>query len=199
MKKIILFLVTVLFTFSMASCTPAKKTKAQAPGITPFNFSEEGKYILNFSDINCLVFKYVLPKGTHAVKVKTYYLDANGKWKENLQGQILEPANTDISNGTCSIKINNDYSFKLQLDGGTWNSEKISMDKKSTGRSIVALEKFQKIEFNKEIPIAIISNSFDPSGTHKAYEMNDFFKPEKFKTDSFNQAITFICSDKTDS
>lgn len=95
---------------------------------------------------------------------------------------------------TMQLKENFAIDFNINLtDRFSYQTEEITLLTEPTSSTKSFLQEFQKIELNKEIPVALMV--YDSSTAMGSYSLQDYFEPSKFKTVDFVQVVTLTFTD----
>lgn len=204
MRKIIAVMLCVC-VLAFAGCsntedTTDKDTAAQGAkylekeGISPYDLSEGEEYILNVMNIkkDTLLVSYNATENTKMLMVRVYNLN-DGQWDEtgNLTFVIAE----NNKHGTISIMEKDNYVLELSTISAYTESEKIDDENQYVQSQKTAINDFQNIELNKEIPVAIYINDSDTAGV--PIELSEFSDPSNFEGIDLVRAVTFEFMDET--
>lgn len=217
MRKIIFILFAAITAFTLSACsTTAKDTKllpaegvshhesiSPYDGIAPYVLTDREKYLLQSFDLgnDWQIVGFKAPQKVITLKVNIYHLDNNGKWKKSDGGAISigadrEPIKT--MDGVFTMKTNKDYSidFIISAGGGraTYHTNQLTPEASIAVSEKVFLGEYQKIEINKEIPVALMI--YDSGTCIGGFSLQDYFEPSKLKEMAFVQAVTLTFSDK---
>lgn len=215
MKKTLVLLLIIILLIVSSSCTKDSEIEKVEDeiGVKPYTLSQENIELLKVLNLertsNILSFK--APKAVKYIKANIYILEENGIWKEvdELSKEIKnEHLNNDNLEGTFSmiisdvdtkemtIKIGSSISSILRdkgdylIDSNTPEGDFVL----TTFLAITFLEDFQKIELNKEIPVAIM---VEKEGVNiKPYNIESFFDTTDFEEMDYVQAVTLTFSDE---
>ncbi|MEO4055451.1 hypothetical protein AAFN87_18795 [Solibacillus sp. CAU 1738] len=171
-------------------------------GVAPYELSESDTYLLESlgleKDTNIVSFK--APKTAKSLKVNVYTLKDDDTWSVMGGGQVLlgPDANPDDSlEGTFAMILKDNYAvdFNINTTGmASYKTDTLDVDYEILASSIGFLTDFQKIEINKEIPVAIMI--YDGGSSMKSFAMEDFFSPSRFKEMDLVQAVTLTFTDE---
>jgi len=173
-------------------------------GIAPYELSESEKYILQSFGMegNSQIISFNAPKEAISLNVNVYRLEDGGDWGSIGGGTIStgtdrEPA--EQLSGTFTMQLKEDYAIDFNINavsGGraSYKIEPIMLNKEIAASSKGFLKKFQEIELNKEIPVALMVYN---SGTSMpGFSLQDYFEPSSFDGMDLVQVVTFVFSDK---
>ena len=185
MKRIYKLIMTLTIITVLAACS----SKADPPkllakeGISPYELSENGKYILQSFGMedNSQIITFHAPEKAITLNVNVYKLENAGGWENIVGGGIsigTERKPTEGLIGTFTMQLKENYAIDLEIKASTKSF----------------LQDFQKIELNKEIPVAIMV--YDSGTTMRSYSLKDYFEPSKFEGMDLAQVVTLTFSDK---
>lgn len=204
MKKSLTLVLMLTLTIMLAACSNnTGETKSLSKeGIAPYELSESDTYLLQSlgleMDANIITFK--APKTAKGLNVNAYVLNDDGTWKEAggvavLLGQEADSA--DRLEGTFAMLLKENYAidFNIHMNGRfTSQTEALDVDFENMVSGKGFLTDFQKIELNKEIPVALMV--YDGGNSIRSYDMEDFFSPSKFEGMDLVQAVTLTFTDE---
>lgn len=209
-KKIILLLILTILALS-TSCTQVTEleTTNNKLGIKPYTLSQENIELLKVINLegtsNILSFK--APKSVKYIKAKIFILEENGRWKEidELSKKIeKEHINNDNLEGTFSMIISDFGTKEITIKIGSSISSIIKNEGDYLIDSIISegdfvlsnifLKDFQRIELNKEIPVAIMVKN--AGANIKPYNIKSFFDTTNFEEMDYVQAVTLTFLDE---
>lgn len=202
-KFITIFLVIVLtIVFSACSNNTVAPKLLSKEGVAPYKLSESDTYLLKSlgleTDTNIISFK--APKTAKSLKVNVYVLNDDDTWDVISGGQVLlgQDANPDDRlEGTFTMMLKDNYAidFNINTKGmASYQTDTLDVDYEIVASSKGFLTDFQKIEINKEIPVAIMI--YDSGSSMRSYAMEDFFSPSRFKEMDLVQAVTLNFTDE---
>jgi hypothetical protein len=172
-------------------------------GVAPFKLSESNIYLLQSlgleRDTNIISFK--APITAKNLKVNIYILNDMGSWNVLSEGQVSlgQDANPeDRLEGTFAMMFKDNYviDFNINTMGRvSYQTDSLDVDYEIVSSSKGFLTDFQRIEINKEIPVAIML--YDSGNSMRSYAMEDFFSPSRFEEMDIVQAVTLTFTDGT--
>lgn len=165
--------------------------------VMPYVFSEEEQHLLELFSLEneAGVLTFSPPEKAKWVTVQIHELDENGLWKQvhrggcSLEKQMGEEY-------TMAFRKDTVFGIKYRLEGGNFDfqSETMLSEESISWQSMMMLEKGQKIEIGKEIPVAMMLYAED--GTKKGiYGTETYFTPEELQNLSLAQAMTLRFDD----
>lgn len=204
MKKIFLLILIFIIIMTLVACS----NKEDLPkllieeGIAPYELSESEKYILQSFGMedNSQIISFHAPKEAITLNVNVYKLEGDKNWSGIGGGAISigtdrEPI--DQLTGTFTMQLKENYAIDFIINSAgraSYKTDEILLDTEPTASIKGFLREFQKIEINKEIPIALMVYN---SGTSmRTYSLQDYFTPSKFEGMDFVQVITLTFSDR---
>lgn len=167
-------------------------------GIQPYNLSENERYLLQSFGMegNSQIISFNAPKEAISLEVKVYKLGDNNKWETIGGGGISigkerEPVNQLSGTFTLQLKENHAIDFNINSSGrASYKTDEITIDKEIMVSAIRFLQEHQKIEMDKEIPVAIMV--YDSGTVMKTYSLEDYFEPAKFEGMDLVQVVTLM-------
>lgn len=170
-------------------------------GIAPYELSESEKYILESFGMknNSQIISFHAPRDGITLNVNVYRLEGNTNWSNIGGGAVSigtdrEPIEQLIGTFTMQLRENYAIDFIVNAGGiGSYKTGEILLDTEPMASFKGFLEEFQKIEINKEIPIALMV--YDSGTSMKAYALEDYFTPSKFEGMDLVQVVTLTFSD----
>ncbi len=218
MKKILFIILSIFILMGVTSCSgevekekTEEKTKEEIEiGVSPYNLSQDAIDLirtLNLEDrVNIISFK--APENAKNIKANIYNLDKNGRWKliNELKSSLKQGSYSKEEDleGSFSMIISEDYyTEKSNINVGTsihaitLTEEDYPIDniifEGDYAASSHFLDEFQKIELNKEIPVAMMIKN---SNTDLAdYDLKSFFSPSELYDMDYVQAVTLVFTD----
>lgn len=206
MKRKRLFLLILIFTIEMALIACSNKTDStkllMKKGIIPYKLSESEKYILQSFGMegNSQIISFHAPKEAITLSVNVYRLEGDENWNNIGGGAISigkdrEPIKQLIGTFTMQLKENYAIDFNINTNGrASYKTDEIILDKEAIVSTKGFLQEFQKIEINKEIPVALMV--YDSGTSMRSYSLQDYFDPSKFYGMDLVQAVTLTFTDK---
>lgn len=195
-----LFLVTVMF-FSACSLNTSLPASLREEGVAPYEMSESELYLFRSlgieQDTNILSFK--APETAKSLKVNVYVLDDNQIWRIIGGGQVSlgeDASPIDRLEGTFAMMLKDNYQieFNISIEGrASYRTDILDVDNEILASARSFLNDFQRIEIDKEIPVAIMV--YDSGTSIRSYCMDDFFSPSKFHGMDLVQAVTLTFLD----
>jgi len=149
-------------------------------------------------DTNIVSFK--APKTAKSLKVNVYTLQDDDTWSVIGGGQIFlgSDANpNDSLEGTFAMILKDNYAVDFNINTTatiSYKTDTLDVDDEILASSKVYLTEFQKIEINKEIPVAMMI--YNDSSSMKSFAMEDFFSPSRFEEMYLVQAVTLTFTDE---
>lgn len=209
MKRLLSGLLILLMVLTLASCSKkgGPLDSFDIPGkdeVAPYKLSEKEKELLKVFGIdingNAQVFSLRTPKGTKAVEVYAYVLRDDLSW-ESIDGIAVfsdDKVPIDSQEGLLSMLLREDYTidFCFTLGNGdvTFKSNEIEDYAGHKASYKAYLPASQEIEFDKEIPVAILV--YDSGTSMRSYAPGQYFTPSDFEGMDLVQAVTLKFSDK---
>lgn len=204
MKRIFSMILIFTIAMSLVSCS----NKAGSPklltkeGVAPYELSESEKYILQSFGMenNSQIISFHAPKEAVTLNVNIYRLEDDKNWSSIGGGAISigtdrEPVKQLTGIFTMQLKDNFAIDFNINASGrASYKTDEIVLDTESMASTKGFLQEFQKIEINKEIPIALMV--YDSGTSMRSYSLQDYFEPSKFDGMDLVQVVTLIFTDK---
>ncbi|WP_201750376.1 hypothetical protein [Senegalia massiliensis] len=159
--------------------------------------SESDIYLLQTleiqDDINIISFK--APKNAKSLKLNVYVLNSNNNWDVIGGGQVYaEPDSRLEGTFAMMLKDNHAINFNINTIGRvSYQTDALKMENEISASSKSFLRDFQRIEINKELPLAIMI--YDSGTMMRAYSLENFFSPSRFKEMDLVQAVTLTFTD----
>ena len=205
MKRKILFpLILIIIAMVIVACSnttdsPKLLTKE---GITPYDLSESEKYILQSFGMegNSQIISFHAPKEAITLNVNVYRLEVDKSWKSIGGGAVSigtdrEPIDQLTGTFTMQLKENYEIDFNINTSGrASFKTNEIILDAETMASTKGFLQEFQKIEINKEIPVALMV--YDSGTSMRSYSLQDYFDPSKFEGMDLVQVVTLTFTDK---
>ncbi len=213
MKKLGLFGLIVALIGGLGACETETQPVEPKPkllkeeGIEPFKFSGEELYILESLQLQqqVLMLSYHAPEKARSMSVKMYLLNEALEWEvENAKSlEITQATQTPTGDfevteliGTLVLKYDDTYVDVIlnNRDGfyQFWTESSVLKQDYVTS-AYTHLHEFQDIVLNEEIPISI--TVFDQGTSIPAFDVFDFYTPQKFSELDNVQAITVTFSE----
>lgn len=165
-------------------------------GVEPYPYSESDKFVLHSlgitGDANIILFK--APKAAKSMKVNVYDLNKNKTWDVTGGIEVFyaeELSESKRLEGTFSMLLKDKYAIDFYVDTkgiGSFKSEPLIDEGESVASAIGYLTDFQKIELNKEIPVAMIV--LNKASSMKTHSLEDFFNPSTFDDGYITRYVT---------
>ncbi|WP_353095530.1 hypothetical protein [Tissierella praeacuta] len=206
MRKKILFLsilifVIVLFLIVCFNNTDGYKFLTKE-GIRPYKLSESEKYILQSFGMegNSQIIYFHAPKEAITLNVNVYRLESGENWSNIGGGAISigtdrEPIEQLTGTFTMQLKENYSIDFNINAAGrASYKTDEIILDSEAIASTKTFLEEFQKIEVNKEIPIALMV--YDSGTSMRSHSLQDYFYPSEFGGMDLVQVVTLTFTDE---
>lgn len=206
MKRKRLFSLILIFTIIMALVACSNKTDLPKlltkEGIIPYELSESEKYILQSFGMegNSQIISFHAPKESITLNVNVYRLESDGNWGSIGGGAVSigtdrEPIEQLTGTFTMQLKENYEIDFNINASGrASYKIDEIILDAEIMASSKGFLQEFQKIEINKEIPVALMV--YDSGTSMRSYSLQDYFEPSKFDGIDLVQVVTLTFTDK---
>ena len=206
MKRKRLFSLILIFTIVMALVACSNKTDLPKlltkEGIIPYELSESEKYILQSFGMegNSQIISFHAPKESITLNVNIYRLESDGNWGSIGGGAVSigtdrEPIEQLTGTFTMQLKENYAIDFNINASGrASYKSDEIILDTETMVSIRGFLQEFQKIEINKEIPVALMV--YDSGTSMRSYSLQDYFEPSKFDGMDLVQVVTLTFTDK---
>jgi hypothetical protein len=199
LPMLIFIIVVSLVAYSKKIDAPKFLTKE---GIMPYELSESEKYILQSFGMkdNSQIISFHAPKEAITLNVNVYRLEAGQNWSNIGGGAISigadrKPIEQLIGTFTMQLKENYAIDFNINASGiASFKTDEIILDSEIMGSTKSYLDEFQKIEINKEIPVALMVYN---SGTSiRPHFFQDYFNPSMFDGMDLVQVVTLTFTDK---
>ena len=205
MKRKILFpLILIIIAMVIVACSnttdsPKLLTKE---GITPSDLSESEKYILQSFGMegNSQIISFHAPKEAITLNVNVYRLEVDKSWKSIGGGAVSigtdrEPIDQLTGTFTMQLKENYAIDFNINTSGrASFKTNEIILDAETMASTKGFLQEFQKIEINKEIPVALMV--YDSGTSMRSHSLQDYFDPSKFDGMDLVQVVTLTFADE---
>lgn len=206
MKRKRLFSLTLVFAIAITLI--ACSIKADTPeflakeGIIPYELSESEKYILQSFGMegNSQIISFHAPKEAITLNVNVYKLENGVSWSSIGGGAVSigterEPVEQLTGTFTMQLKENYAIDFNINASGrASYKTDDIILDTETMASTKSFLQEFQKIQINKEIPVALMV--YDNGTSMKSYSLQDYFAPSKFDGMDLVQVVTVTFTDK---
>jgi hypothetical protein len=168
----------------------------------PYELSESEKYILQSFGMegNSQIISFRAPKEAITLKVNVYRLESEGSWKNigsgaTSIGSKREPTKQLTGTFTMQLKENYSIDFNINASGrASYKTDEILTGTENVASTKGFLQEFQKIEINKEIPVALMV--YDSGTSMRSYSLQDYFNPSKFDGMDLVQAVTLTFTNK---
>lgn len=192
----VLLLITMLTLVSCSSEDTASESKVLSEdGIAPYELSESDTYLLQCfgMDKNSQIISFRAPKGTNNIAIKISRLNDAGDWESITDSGMgfSEEESAEQLTGTFALQLEENCVIKYKIIcGGTasFKTDPIVLAGDSVISAHSFLSKFQSIELNKEIPVALMV--YDSGTVMPAFSLNDYFEPSRFEGMDLVQAVT---------
>jgi len=206
MKRKIPFLPILIFTIAMVLVACSNKTDApkflKKEGIKPYELSESEKYILQSFGMegNSQIISFHAPKEAITLNVNVYRLESDQNWSSIGGGAIsigTDREHIEQLTGTFTMQLKENYAidFNINANGrASYKTNEIILDSKAMISTKGFLQEFQKIEINKEIPVAFMV--YDSGTKMRSYSLQDYFDPARFDGMDLVQVVTLTFMDK---
>lgn len=195
-------LISVMVTLAACSNKSDLPMTLDEEGIAPYELSDSEKYILQSfgMDGTSQIISFHAPKEANSLYVNVYRLEDNEMWR-NIGGGGVS-LGTDRKpegqlTGTFAMQLKENYSIDFHINASglaSYQTDEISLDTEPTASVKGFLQKYQTIEMNKEIPVALMV--YDSGTSMRSYSLQDYFEPSKFEGMDFVQVVTLEFSDR---
>lgn len=206
MKRKRLFSLILIFAIVMTLVACSNKTDSPKlltkEGIMPYQLSESEKYILQSFGMegNSQIISFHAPKETITLNVNVYKLENGKSWRNIGGGGIsigTEREPVEQLTGTFAMQLKENYSIDFNINSSgraSYKTDEIILDTETMASTKGFLQEFQKIEINKEIPVALMV--YDSGTSMRSYSLQDYFAPSKFDGMDLVQVVTLTFTDK---
>lgn len=206
MKRKILFSLILIFNIAMVLITCSYNTDSPKlltkEGIAPYDLSESEKYILQSFGMeeNSQIISFHAPKEAITLNVNVYRLEGGKSWN-NIGGGAIS-IGTDREpieqlTGTFTMQLKENYVIDFNINAGgraSYKTDEIILDLETIASTRSFLQEFQKIEINKEIPVAVMV--YDSGTSMRGYSLQDYFDPYKFDGMDLVQVVILTFTDE---
>lgn len=204
MRKIFTIFLVMALTTVLSACsnnTDSPKLLSKE-GVAPYDLSESDTYLLESLGIknDTTIISFKAPKTAKSLKVNVYVLNDDDTWHVIGDGQVLLGQDTnpdDRLEGTFTMMLKDNYAIDFNINTmgmASFQTETLDVDSEITASLKGFLTDFQKIEINKEIPVALMV--YDSGSSMRSYAMEDFFSPSSFEDVDLVQAVTLTFTDE---
>lgn len=203
-KRLIGAVLLISVVVMLAACSNKSDlpTTLDEEGIAPYELSDSEKYILQSfgMDDTSQIISFHAPKEAKSLCVNVYRLEDNEMWRSIGGGGVSLGADRkpeDQLTGTFAMQLKENYSIDFHINASglvSYQTDEISLDTEPTASVKGFLQKYQTIEMNKEIPVALMV--YDSGTSMRSYSLQDYFEPSKFEGMDFVQVVTLEFSDK---
>lgn len=206
MKRKRFFSLILILTIGMALVACSNKTDSPKlltkEGIIPYELSEGEKYILQSFGMegNSQIISFHAPKEAITLNVNVYRLEGDENWSSIGGGAISIGKDREYIKqltGTFTMQLKENYAIDFNINASgraSFKTDEIILDAETMASSKGFLQEFQKIEINKEIPVALMV--YDSGTSMRSYSLQDYFDPSKFDGMDLVQVVTLIFTDK---
>lgn len=206
MKRKRFFSLILILTIGMALVACSNKTDSPKlltkEGIIPYELSESEKYILQSFGMegNSQIISFHAPKEAITLNVNVYRLEGDENWSSIGGGAISIGKDREFIKqltGTFTMQLKENYAIDFNINASgraSFKTDEIILDAETMASSKGFLQEFQKIEINKEIPVALMV--YDSGTSMRSYSLQDYFDPSKFDGMDLVQVVTLIFTDK---
>ena len=206
MKRTRFFSLILIFTIVTALVACSNKTDSPKlltkEGIIPYELSKSEKYILQSFGMegNSQIISFHAPKDAITLNVNVYRLENGETWSNIGVGAISigtdrVPAEQLTGTFTMQLKENYAIDFNINASGrASYRTDEIILDAETMVSTKGFLQEFQKVEINKEIPVALMV--YDSGTSIRSYSLQDYFDPSKFDGMDLVQVVTLTFTDK---
>ena len=206
MKMKRFFFLILIFAIAMTLVACSNKTDIPKPltkeGVAPYELTESEKHILQSFGMedNSQIISFHAPEEAITLNVNVYKLEGGENWSSVGGGAISigterEPAKQLTGTFTMQLKENFAIDFNINTSGrASYKTDEILLDTELMALTKGFFQEFQKIEINKEIPIALMV--YDSGTSMRSYSLQDYFDPSKFDGMELVQVVTLTFTDK---
>lgn len=204
MKKFFVLSLMMIVTIVLSACSnnAGELKSLSKEGIAPYKFSENDTYLLDSlgikMDTNIVTFK--APKAARGLNINAYVLNDDGTWKDaGGLGISLDADADERLEGTFAMLLKDNFAIDFNIHTkarSSFKTEALDVDFETMASAKGFLTDFQKIEMNKEIPVALMV--YDDGNSIRTYELEDFFSPSVFEGMDLVQVVTLTFTDETD-
>lgn len=206
MKRKRFFSLILIFIIVMALVACSNKTDSPKllakEGIIPYELSESEKYILQSFGIegNSQIISFHAPKEAITLHVNVYRLGCGENWNNIGGGGISIGADRkpiDQLTGTFTMQLKENYAIDFNINSGgraSFKTDEIILDTETMVFTKGFLQELQKIEINKEIPVALMV--YDSGTSMKNYSVQDYFEASNFDGMDLVQVVTLTFTDE---
>lgn len=168
----------------------------------PYELSEKEENLLDAFGMadNSRLMAFQAPETAVTVKVNVYQLRDGESWEIIGNGEMYaekEGEQKEPLSGTLAMEIRDDYGidFYINMKGQSFfTAESSEENPKYTVSAKAFLEEPEKIQLNKEIPVAVMV--YDNGTRLTSYATGDYFQLEKFEGMDMVRAVTLEFSEK---
>ena len=203
MKKSFLIILFVAMVPALTACLGDQDTPKllQKEGLAPYELTARESYLLQSFGIdnNAQIIAFNAPKEAISMEFNVYRLK-DGAWESIGGGAVSigkERVPSEKLTGNITMLLKDNYALDLHVncDGrSSFKTNPIDLNSEFMASAKVFLTEFQKIEINKEIPVALMV--YDSGSTMRSYSLQDYFEPSKFQGMDLVQAVTISFSDE---
>lgn len=198
---ILIFIIIIMSLVACSNKTDSPKLLTEE-GIAPYELSESEKYILQSFGMedNSQIISFHAPKEAITLNVNVYKLESDMNWSSIGGGAISigtdrEPIEKLTGTFTMQLKENYTIDFIINSAGrASYKTDEILLYTEPMASIKGFLKEFQKIEINKEIPIALMV--YDSGTSMRTHSLQDYFTPSKFEGMDLVQVVTLTFSDR---
>lgn len=199
--SVLLFFVFMVMLTACSSTTDSPKVLTKE-GISPYELSENEKYILQCFDIDdtSQIISFNAPQEAIALNVNAYRLEGGEKWNNIGGGGIslgTDRKPVDKLTGTFTMQLKDHYTINFVVNTAgkvSYQTDDILLDSEVNASVIGFLQEFQEITMNTEIPVALMV--YDGGTSMRSYSLQDYFEPSKFDGMDLVQVVTLEFADK---
>ena len=204
MKKAASFAFVFIFAILLAACsTDGNITTDNKEGIYPYELSERETTLLQAFGMegNSQIISFRAPREAIDLTVSVYRLDENMEWSGIGGGGIsigAEREPIDELAGTFTMQLQDDYKIDFSITAGgraSYTTHAITLDTDIMASVKGFLTEFQKIEINKEIPVALMI--YDSGTSMRSHSLDEYFEPSGFVGMDLVQVVTLTFGDGT--
>lgn len=202
MKRLLVCVLSAGMAAGLSGCSgEGSQVKAEAQ-VMPYELSEKEENLLDAFGMadNSGLMAFQAPETAVTVKVNVYQLRDGESWEIIGNGEMYaekEGEQKEPLSGTLAMEIRDDYGidFYINMKGqSSFTAESSEENPEYTVSAKTFLEEPEKIQLNKEIPVAVMV--YDNGTRLTSYATGDYFQPEKFEGMDMVRAVTLEFSEK---
>ena len=190
----------LLLLLCLAGCAGQKGSVVKQEGIEPDDISERERNLLQALGMedSVQILSFRAPKEAVSMHIGVYRLNRDTKaWDKSDEGAVSIGLDTDDSlEGTFAMQLKENYTidFHIRTNGtASYETEEILLDEEILGQTKKFLDKYQKLQLNQEIPVALMV--YDSGTRMESCSLQDYFEPSNLAEMDLVQAVTLQFSD----